>query len=72
MMDVEEAVRETVQVLNDMKPCKACIHANENCTWCFENKIRIHPSQYGCRKHITNEEAVRELAKAEHQKYCKA
>lgn len=71
MMDVEEAVRETVQVLNDMKPCKACIHANENCTWCFENKIRIHPSQYGCRKHITNEEAVRELAKAEHQKYCK-
>ena len=70
MMDVEEAVRDTVQILTDMKPCKACIHANENCTWCFENKIRIHPSQYGCRKHITNEEAVRELAKAEHKKYC--
>lgn len=70
MMNVEEAVRETMQVLNEMKPCRACIYADKDCTWCTENKIKIHHSQYGCRKHITNEEAVRKLAEAEYQKYC--
>lgn len=70
MMNVEEAVRETMQVLNEMKPCRACIYADPDCSWCTENKIKIHPSQYGCRKHITNEEAVRKLAEAEYQKYC--
>lgn len=70
MMNVEEAVRETMQVLNEMKPCRACIYADQDCSWCTENKIKIHPSQYGCRKHITNEEAVRKLAEAEYQKYC--
>lgn len=70
-MDLEEAVRETVKVLDEMKPCRSCIFANEACDWCTENKIKIHPSQYGCRKYMTNEDAVRELAKIEHAKYCK-
>ena len=43
----------------------------KSCTWCSENKIKIHPCQYGCRKHITNEENVIRLAKIEHAKYCK-
>ena len=70
-MDIEDTVRETVKVLDELKPCHACIFANENCTWCTENKIKIHPNQYGCGKHITNEEAVRKLAEMEHEKFRK-
>ena len=69
-LNIEEAVRETVKVLDEMKPCHSCVHSNETCTWCRENKINIHPSKYGCRKHITDEEAVRKLAEIEYKKYC--
>ena len=51
---IEEAVRETVKALDQIKPCKSCVFANEDCTWCSENKIKINPSQYGCRKYMTN------------------
>lgn len=70
-MDLEETVRETIKALDEMKPCHACIHSNETCTWCSENKIKIHPKQYGCRKHITNEQQVRRLAEIEYEKYKK-
>ena len=67
---IEEAVRETVKALNELKPCKQCVFANEDCTWCSENKIKIAPYQYGCRKFMTNEDAVRKLAEIEFKKYC--
>lgn len=70
-INVEDAVRETVKVLDEMKPCHSCVFANETCTWCTENKINIHPRQYGCRKYMTNEDAVRKLAELEYQKYRK-
>lgn len=70
-MDIEETVRETVKVLDELKPCHACIHSNDSCTWCYENKVKIHPKQYGCRKHITNEQAVRKLAEIEYEKHRK-
>lgn len=70
-INVEDAVRETVKVLEDMKPCHSCVFANDTCTWCTENKINIHPRQYGCRKYMTNEDAVRKLAELEYQKYRK-
>lgn len=68
---IEEVVKETVKALNELKPCKQCVYANEDCTWCSENKIKIAPYQYGCRKFMTNEEAVRKLAEEEFEKYCK-
>jgi hypothetical protein len=68
-MSVEETVRETLRELDEKKPCHACIFANESCTWCRENKIKIHPSMYGCRKHMTNEQQVRRLAEIEHEKH---
>lgn len=68
---IDDIVKETVGVLNSLKPCKSCIHANADCSWCAENKIRIYPFQYGCRKHITNEEAVRKLAEIELEKQKK-
>lgn len=68
---VDEIVKETVSALNALKPCKSCIYSNEDCSWCFENKIRIYPFQYGCNKHITNEEAVRKLAEIELEKQKK-
>lgn len=68
---IEEVVKETVKALNELKPCKQCVYANEDCTWCSENKIKIAPYQYGCRKFMTNEDAVRKLAEIEHEKYCK-
>jgi hypothetical protein len=71
MMNVEEAVRETVDILNKLKPCKSCVFANEDCTWCSENRIKIAPFQYGCRKYMTNEDAVRKLAELEYKKYKK-
>lgn len=68
-MDIEETVKETLRVLEERKPCHACIHSNDSCTWCYENKIKIHPQQYGCRKHITDEQQVRRLAQMEYEKY---
>ena len=70
MMNVEEAVRETVSVLNNLKPCKGCIHSNDDCTWCHQCKTKINPYQYGCKHHMTDEEAVRKLAEIEFKKYC--
>lgn len=70
-IQIEDVVRETIKVLNEQKQCHSCVHSNPTCTWCSENKIKIHPCQYGCRKHITNEENVIRLAKIEHAKYCK-
>lgn len=71
MINVEEAVRDTVAKLNELKPCKACVHSNDDCTWCFQCKNKIHPYQYGCRHHMTNEEAVRQLAEIECEKLRK-
>lgn len=68
---IEDVVKETVKILNEQKQCHSCIHSNRECNWCSENKITIGPFQYGCKKHITNEEAVRKLAEIEHAKYCK-
>ena len=70
-INLEEAFKETVNTLNKLKPCKSCVFANEDCTWCSENKIKIFPYQYGCKKYMTNEEAVRKLTQMEHEKYCK-
>ena len=70
-IQIEDVVRETVKVLDEQKQCHSCIHSNRECNWCAENKINISPFQYGCRKHITNEQAVRRLAELEHAKYCK-
>lgn len=70
-MNLEDTVQETLKALNEMKPCHACVHSNETCTWCKENKIKIHPNQYGCRKHITDEEQVRKIAKQEYDRHCK-
>lgn len=70
MNTVEDSVRETLKTLETLKPCKSCIFANDDCSWCFENKIKITPYKYGCNKHITNEAAIRKLAEIEYQKYC--
>lgn len=71
IVTLEESVKGTIDTINKLKPCKACIFANEDCTWCTENKTKIYPFQYGCRKHITNEEAVRKVAEIEYEKFCK-
>lgn len=70
-MSIDDAVKETVDALNKLKPCKTCALSNEECTWCYENKCKISPYNYGCNKYITKEEAVRRLAIIEHEKYCK-
>ena len=70
-IQLDDVVKATIKVLDEKKQCHSCIHSNPTCTWCTENKINIHPCQYGCRKHITNKEAVIRLAKIEHAKYCK-
>ena len=70
-VNLEEVIKETVSTLNELKQCHSCVFSNEHCNWCSENKIKIHPSQYGCRKYMTNEDAVRRLAEIEYEKYRK-
>lgn len=70
IVTLEESVQGTLDTINKLKPCKACVFANEDCTWCTENKTKIYPFQYGCKKHLTNEEAVRKLAEIEYKKFC--
>ena len=68
---LEESTQETLKAVQELKQCSTCLLRNEDCTWCTENKIKIYPFMYGCPKHITNEEAVRKLAKIEHEKFCR-
>jgi hypothetical protein len=56
---------------NRLKPCKSCIFANEPCTWCMELKKEIKPWNYGCFRHITNQEALRQIAEEEYRRNIK-
>lgn len=68
---VESMLEEVTSDMNKLKPCKTCVFSNEPCTWCIENKIKIYPYQYGCNKHLTDDEAVRKVTEIEYKKYCK-
>lgn len=65
----DEVLKDARKVMNELKPCKLCIYSNEDCDWCSENKMPIHPHQYGCKKHMTNEEALVEITKEEFKKH---
>lgn len=71
MISLEESIQDTLDTINKLKPCKACVFSNPECTWCSENNIKIFPFQNGCNKHITNEEAIRKLAEVEYEKFKK-
>lgn len=72
MIDVQKGIAEGKSVLEQERPCKACIFSNEPCTWCIENKIPITPFMRGCNKYMTNEQAVRKVAEAEAQRHQKS
>lgn len=65
----DEVMKDAKKVIAELKPCKLCIHSNEACDWCHENKMPIHPHQYGCRKHMTNEEALEKITREEFEKH---
>lgn len=67
----EKACDDVAQETNRLKPCKSCIFANESCTWCIELKKEIKPWNYGCYKHMTNQQALRKIAEEEYQKNVK-
>lgn len=67
--EVRTAIEQSKEVLIKERPCKACIFSSENCTWCIENKIPITPYMRGCRKYMTNEEAIRKIAEEEHKRH---
>lgn len=64
----EAVYEETKARAQELKPCVLCVHKNADCTYCFENKIQISPSSYGCRKHMTDEEQLRKNAEEEYAK----
>lgn len=67
-VETEAAIELTKMVLEQERPCKACVYSNEACDWCMENKIPINRFMRGCRKFMTNEEAVRQVAIAEQER----
>ena len=66
--ETKDAIEQTKEVLAMERPCKACVFSNEACDWCIENKIPINRYMRGCRKFMTNEEAVRKVAEAEQER----
>lgn len=67
----EKACSDVAQENNRLKPCKSCIFANESCTWCIELKKEIKPWNYGCHKHMTNQQALRKIAEEEYRRNVK-
>ena len=66
--ETKDAIEQTKEVLAMERPCRACVFSNESCDWCMENKIPINRYMRGCRKFMTNEEAVRKVAEAEQER----
>lgn len=68
-MNANEAIKKAIEdcktELNKERPCSACIYANNDCTWCNENKIPITKYMRGCRKYMTNEQALIAIAEEE-------
>lgn len=64
----ETIYEQTKERAQELKPCVLCVHKNADCTYCFENKIPISTSSYGCRKHMTDEELLRKNAKEEYER----
>lgn len=65
----DEVLNEARQKIAELKPCKLCVYSNEDCTWCSANNVPIlSVHQYGCVKHMTNEEALRKITREEFEK----
>lgn len=47
-----------------LKKCEDCIHSTPDCTYCKELKKAIFPYQYGCFKHVDDEEDKRRRAES--------
>ena len=47
-----------------LKKCEDCIHSTPDCTYCKELKKAIFPYQYGCFKHVDDEEDKKQRAEA--------
>lgn len=64
----EDAKREVCK----LKQCRHCVFANEDKTWCLENKIPIRtPVQVGCNKHMTDDEALKKIAEEQFEQSVK-
>lgn len=67
--EIETAIEQSKAVLEMERPCRACVFSNGDCTWCSENKIQINRFMRGCRKFMTNEQAIRKVAEEEYKKH---
>lgn len=70
--EVEVAIEQAKDVLDKERPCRACVFSNEDCTWCIENKIPVTRFMRGCKKYMTNEEAIRKVAEQEYEDHKKS
>lgn len=66
-----ETLELTLEELNREKPCRFCIFSNDECTWCRENKIKLHKAMRGCRKFITKNDALKKLAQEKAEAFNK-
>lgn len=69
--EVKTAIEETKVVLDLERPCSACVFSNDECNWCHENKIPITRYMRGCKKYMTNEQALRKTAEEEYARHQK-
>lgn len=68
----ERILDEAKEEIGKMKQCRHCIFANEDKTWCFDNKIPIRSQvQIGCWKHMTDQDNLEKIAREQYEKNVK-